>query len=183
MKLIWLRMQVLRYTFLIVPTNYNALIVSGTLYNAILRIARNFLETRESIKISTHPFYHINLGWFSWKWSKKNFFFFEKKFKMADTKKLSFSTSSKAEQFLPKFHGLVLGLVGLIDAMGIDKAQPIWPWGCPSKAQKQPKNAFSLLFGCFFASFPWKPAQIYMVEWMGQNFDVFPGFQKIPCYA
>ena len=33
-----------------------------TLYNAILRIARNFLETRENIKISTHPFYHINLG-------------------------------------------------------------------------------------------------------------------------
>ena len=33
-----------------------------TLYNAILRIVRNFLETRENIKISTHPFYHINLG-------------------------------------------------------------------------------------------------------------------------
>ena len=33
-----------------------------TLYIAILRIARNFLETRENIKISTHPFYHINLG-------------------------------------------------------------------------------------------------------------------------
>ena len=32
-----------------------------TLYNVILRIARNFLETRENIKISTHPFYHINL--------------------------------------------------------------------------------------------------------------------------
>ena len=32
-----------------------------TLYNTILRIARNFLETRENIKISTHPFYHINL--------------------------------------------------------------------------------------------------------------------------
>ena len=30
-----------------------------------------------------------------------------------------------------------------------------------------------------FASFPWKSAQIYMVEWMGRNFDVFPGFQKI----
>ena len=28
-----------------------------TLYNAILRIPRNFLETRENIKISTHPFY------------------------------------------------------------------------------------------------------------------------------
>ena len=37
-----------------------------TLYNAILRIARNFLETRENIKISTHLFYPINLDWFSW---------------------------------------------------------------------------------------------------------------------
>ena len=35
--------------------------VVHTLYNAILRIARNFLETKESIKISTHPFYHVNL--------------------------------------------------------------------------------------------------------------------------
>ena len=32
-----------------------------TLYNVILRIARNFLETRENVKISTHPFYHTNL--------------------------------------------------------------------------------------------------------------------------
>ena len=30
-----------------------------TLYNIILRIARNFLETRENIKIESHPFYHI----------------------------------------------------------------------------------------------------------------------------
>ena len=36
---------------------------------------------------------------------QKKFFFFEKKFKMADSKKLSFSTSSKAEQIPPKFHG------------------------------------------------------------------------------
>ena len=35
-----------------------------TLYNVILRIAWNFLETRENIEISTHPFYHINLDWF-----------------------------------------------------------------------------------------------------------------------
>ena len=34
----------------------------------------------------------------------------------------------------------------------------------------------------FFASFPWKSVQIYMVKWMGPNFDVFPFFQKIPCY-
>ena len=45
-----------------------------------------------------------------------------KKFKMADSKKLSFSTSPKAEQFPPKCHGLVLGLVGIIDAKGIDVA-------------------------------------------------------------
>ena len=30
-------------------------------YNVILRIARNFLGTSENTKISTHPFYHINL--------------------------------------------------------------------------------------------------------------------------
>ena len=63
---------------------------------------------------------------------QKNFVFFEKNFKMADSKKLIFSTSPKAEQFLPKFHGLVLGLVGLIDAKDIDCAQPIWSRGCPT---------------------------------------------------
>ena len=58
---------------------------------------------------------------------QKTFFFFEKKFKMADSKILNFSTSSKAEQIPPKFHGLVLGLVGLNDKKGIDVAQRIWP--------------------------------------------------------
>jgi hypothetical protein len=58
--------------------------------------------------------------------AKKNFFckFF---FKMADSKKLSFSTTPKAEQLLPKFHELVFGLEEVIDAKGIDMAQPIWP--------------------------------------------------------
>merc|ERR1712008_132314 len=36
----------------------------STLYNVILRIARNLLETRENIKISTNPFHHINLDRF-----------------------------------------------------------------------------------------------------------------------
>jgi hypothetical protein len=49
-----------------------------------------------------------------------------KKIKMADSKKTCFSTTPKAEQFPPKFHGLLLGLVELIDAKGIDVAQPIW---------------------------------------------------------
>ena len=58
---------------------------------------------------------------------QKKIFFFEKKFKMADSKKLSFSTLSKAEQIPPKFHGFVLGLAGLNDAKGIDFAQTKWP--------------------------------------------------------
>ena len=51
----------------------------------------------------------------------------QKKFKMADSKKLSFSTSSKAEQIPPKFHGFILGLVRSNDAKDRDFAQPIWP--------------------------------------------------------
>ena len=167
---------------------------------------------------------------------------------MADSKKAHFSKSPILEIFSWKSMRSVLGLVGLNDAKGIDVAQRMWPWGCPTKAQKQPKSTENAFFGCFwafvrqphghihwatsmpfvsfnptnprtnlrnfhekilrigdfkkwaffesailnfffrkkkffFASFPWKSAQIYMVEWVGRNFDVFPGFQKIPCYA
>ena len=51
---------------------------------------------------------------------------------MDDSKKLSFSTLPKIEQFPPKFHGLVLGLVELIDDKGINVTQPIWSSGCPT---------------------------------------------------
>ena len=44
---------------------------------------------------------------------------------MADSKNWVFQLPQKAEQFTPKFHGLVLGLVELIDEKGIDLAQPI----------------------------------------------------------
>ena len=37
-----------------------------------------------------------------------------------------FSKSPILKIFLRKFHRLVLGLVGLMDAKGIDVAQPIW---------------------------------------------------------
>ena len=46
-----------------------------TLYNVLLRIARKLLETKENVKIWTHPVYHTNLDWFSWEWSKKKIFF------------------------------------------------------------------------------------------------------------
>ena len=43
-------------------------------------------------------------------------------------KKSSFSSSANFHFFLKIFfQGLVLGLVGLIDAKGTDFAKPIWP--------------------------------------------------------
>ena len=51
----------------------------------------------------------------------------KKNSKMADSKKLSFSIPPILNIFFQKFHGLVLGLVRLIDAKGIDVAQPMWP--------------------------------------------------------
>ena len=44
---------------------------------------------------------------------------------MADSKKLSFSTTPKTEKSSPKFYRLVLGLVELIDAKGINVTQSI----------------------------------------------------------
>ena len=122
-----------------------------TLYNAILRIVRNFLKTRENITISTHPFYHINLGWFSWEWSKIFFFFRKKKIQNGRLKKSSFFKIANSQNFFAK-----------ISQIGTWVSRIEW---------------------CEGHWFPWKSAQIYMVEWMGRNFDVFPGFQKISCYA
>ena len=125
-------------------------LLEHTLYNTILRTARNFLETRENVKISTRPFYHINLGWFSWEWSKKKFFFSKKKFKMADSKKAHFSKSPILKIFSRKSLRSVLWLVGLNDAKGIFESAIL--------------NFFFEKKKNFFASFPWKSAQIYMVE-------------------
>ena len=75
----------------------------NTLYNAILRTARNFLETRKNIKILTHPFYHINLGWFSWEWSKKNSKKkFKKKIQNGRLKKNSFFKIANSQNFFAK---------------------------------------------------------------------------------
>ena len=50
-----------------------------TLYNTILRIARNFLETREIIKILIYPCCPKDFDWFSCGWSKKKNFFWKMK--------------------------------------------------------------------------------------------------------
>ena len=43
------------------------------------------LEVKVIIKISTHPFFPRNFDWFSWGWSKKDFFFFLKKHQCRST--------------------------------------------------------------------------------------------------
>ena len=70
---------------------------------------------------------------------------------MDDSKKVHFSKSPILKNFLWKFHGSVLGLVGLIDAKGIDLSQPIWLWGCPTEGLKQGKNSFLVFFSHFWA--------------------------------
>ena len=79
---------------------YTSINQKSTLYNAILRIARNFLETRENIKISTHPIYHINLDWFSW----EKIFFFEKKIQNGRLKKSSFFKITNSLNFFAKIY-------------------------------------------------------------------------------
>ena len=66
--------------------------------------------------------------------NEANFFIFfrKKNFKMADWKKAYFPKSPILKKFSRKFHGLVLGLVGLNDAKPIDFAQAkcdntFWP--------------------------------------------------------
>jgi hypothetical protein len=66
------------------------------------------------------------------KMKQKTFFFLKKKIQNGRLKKGHFPAPPILNIFLWKFHGLVLGLVELIDAKGIDVAQPIWLWGCPA---------------------------------------------------
>ena len=68
---------------------------------------------------------------------------------MAASKKPRFPALPILNIFSWNFHGLVLGLVELIDAKGIGVAQLIWLWGCPTKAQKQPKDTKNALLSVF----------------------------------
>ena len=57
---------------------------------------------------------------------QKKIFFEEKNSKWPIFQNVRFSKSPILEIFSRKFHRSVLGLVGLIDAKGINVAQPIW---------------------------------------------------------
>ena len=74
-----------------------------------------------------------------------------KKFKMAASKKPRFPAPPILNIFAWNFYGLVFGLVELIDAKRVGLAQLIWSWGCPTQAQKQPKNTKNAFFACFWA--------------------------------
>ena len=67
----------------------------------------------------------------------------KKKFKLADSKKGHFSKSPILDIFLWKFNGLVLGLVGLNDAKGIDVAYVGQPHGHIGWAKSMPFTSFN----------------------------------------
>ena len=183
----------------------------STLYNVILRIARNLLETRENVKISTYPFYHTNLDWFLWEWSKKKskfffFFFLNKKFKMADFSKCIFYL------FLPLCQTASWPYrLSWINGLRIN--QFYWPKDQPVKfSQKSFENwrfwKMAILKNGDFEKWRfWKMAILknwpFLIFFFKKKFfcfilmkispnlygrlkgskDVFPGFQQITCYA
>ena len=78
----------------------------------------------------------------------------QKKSKIADFQNGGFSKSSILKKFSWKFHGLVLGLVGLIDAKGIDE------YGCEAgqhkgknSLSKNTKNAFFFITEAYVTTF------------------------------
>ena len=69
---------------------------------------------------------------------------------MANSKKLRFSIPPILDIFFQKFHGLVLGLVRLIDAKGIDVAQPKYmAMRLSNISWKIGKKAFFVFIGHF----------------------------------
>ena len=73
-----------------------------TLYNLILCIARNLLETKENIKIESHPFYQIICDWSIFMGTKQNYFlFFEKKNQNGRLKKTEFFKIAHSQKIDP----------------------------------------------------------------------------------
>ena len=69
-----------------------------------------------------------------------------RKFKMAASKKPCFPAPPILNIFSWNFYGLVLGLVELIVAKGIEMSQLIWSWGCPTNSLKTQKTHFLSVF-------------------------------------
>ena len=99
-------------------------ISSNSLFSKILK--RPFIVQKKMMP-------HIKGLDFSQRWGKKKIQNGRlRKFKMAASKKPCFPAPPILNIFSRNFYGLVLGLVELIDAKGIDFTQLIWPWGSPT---------------------------------------------------
>ena len=79
------------------------------------------------------------------------FFLKKKNSKWPIQKNWDFQNRQFLKFFCEKFHRLVLGSIKLIDVKGIDMAQQLWLWDCPTWAQKQPKNTKNAFLACFRA--------------------------------
>ena len=90
----------------------------NTLYNVILRIARDLLKPVKTSKF--RPIHFTIQIWTDFNENEAKKIFFKKK----NSKWPIFQNSRFSKWHILK--KLVLGLVGLIDAKGIDVAQPIW---------------------------------------------------------
>ena len=81
-----------------------------TLYCISLGRCCFWLKTRVIIEISKNPSKNpVNVAWFSFDWSKKNYFFWKKKYKMAVSKKQCFSKSPILNIFCENFMDRFLG--------------------------------------------------------------------------
>ena len=80
---------------------------------------------------------------------QKKSFFWRKKFKIANFSKSPFFIIAVFQKNFAKFHRLVLGFGGLINAKGINVAQHIWSWDCLTLGQKQHKITKNAFLACF----------------------------------
>ena len=149
-----------------------------TLYNTILRIARNFLETRENIKILTHPFYHINLGWFSWEWSKKKIFFFEKKNQNGRLKKSSFFKIANSQNFFAKISQIRPWVSRIEWCKGHWCSSTYMAVRLSDKSSKTAKKCIFCTFWLFLSFIPMKISPNLYGRMDGSKFWCFPWFPE-----
>ena len=80
----------------------NKTMKTHTLYNDILCIARNFLQTIKNIKIESHPLYHTLCDRFSWGSTKKKILFLKKKIQNGRFSKSPFFKIANSQKNLVK---------------------------------------------------------------------------------
>jgi hypothetical protein len=119
---------------------------------------------------------------FVWEWSKKKFFFLKKKIQNGQVKNAFFVFLGCFCPYVRQPHNHICW-VTLMAFASINPTNPRTDlWNFREKISRI-GDFEKRQFWKFFASFSWKSVQIRMVDWMGRNFDVFPGFQQFSCYT